>query len=144
MKNIKFATFSSRIIALIIDCILLSIPVGAASYALPVIGSFLVILSYAPILESSPLQATVGKYWMGIQVTDLGGNRITLGMGLLRCLSKFFSSLFFGLGYLLAIFTERHQTFHDLVSQTLVVQGKSDLPILDTWLNSIRDVFRRI
>ncbi len=57
-----------------LDALVLIIPCFLLNCVLPVIGSFLVVALYAPVLESSELQATFGKYWMGIMVTDKKGD----------------------------------------------------------------------
>jgi uncharacterized RDD family membrane protein YckC len=70
-----------------------------------VIGWFL----YFALMESSSLQATVGKIALGIQVTDLEGNRLTFGRALGRNLAKIISVLTLFIGFVIAAFTERKQ-----------------------------------
>ncbi len=83
---------------------------------------------YWPVLESSRWQATVGKRIMGLQVTDLDGDRLSFVHALLRAFAKIVSSIPFGLGFLIAAFTARKQALHDLIVKTLVVRtGPSHL-----------------
>src|SRR5688572_30151896 len=48
---------------------------------------------YFALMESSPLQATLGKLVVGVVVTDLGGNRLTFGRATGRYFAKILSSL---------------------------------------------------
>ena len=81
-----------------------------------------IYLAYATFLECSPLQATLGKYLLQIEVTDLEGNKIDIGRALLRNFIKFFSIIFIGIGYLILPFTPTKQTLHDLLSGCRVVR----------------------
>ena len=77
---------------------------------------------YYSILESSKSQATIGKRMIGLVVTDLNGDRISFYRASLRWLAKIVSvGNFIVLGYLIAFFTEKKQTVHDLISGCLVV-----------------------
>ncbi|NOT35295.1 MAG: zinc-ribbon domain-containing protein [Candidatus Eisenbacteria bacterium] len=79
---------------------------------------------YYALLESSATQATLGKLLLGVRVTDLEGRRIGFGRASLRWLARFVSNLTFGIGYVMAAFTSRRQTLHDLMTNTLVVKGR--------------------
>jgi uncharacterized RDD family membrane protein YckC len=83
---------------------------------------------YWPVLESSRWQATLGKRIMGLEVTDLDGNRLGFLRALLRSLAKIVSGIPFGIGFLIAAFTARKQALHDIIVKTLVVRtGPSHL-----------------
>ena len=87
--------------------------------------ALLVVWLYNALMESSSLQATVGKLALGIKVTDVNGNRISFLRATGRCFGKvFLSSMFFSIGYLLALFTGRKQALHDLIAGTIVVKGR--------------------
>jgi len=77
---------------------------------------------YFAIFESSPRQATPGKMMLGIFVTDIYGRRISFLRALGRTLGKVLSKAFCYLGYILALFTDRSQAFHDLLANTLVLE----------------------
>ncbi|HYY98566.1 MAG TPA: RDD family protein [Pyrinomonadaceae bacterium] len=83
----------------------------------------LVAYPYFALTESSPLQATPGKYALGLKVTDLEGRRVSFGRASARHFLKFVSNTLFMLGYLVS-FSERRQTWHDFVSKTLVVKRR--------------------
>lgn len=84
------------------------------------IGGMLSWLYYAG-LESSSLRATIGKRALGLQVTDLAGRQVSFARATGRYFAKVLSALTLGLGYLMAAFTDRKQTLHDMVSGCLVV-----------------------
>ncbi len=90
----------------------------AAINILSFVGWFL----YFAIMESSSHQATVGKIALGIQVTDLAGNRLSFGRALGRNLAKIISTITLYIGFIIAAFTERKQALHDLIASTLVVK----------------------
>jgi uncharacterized RDD family membrane protein YckC/Tfp pilus assembly major pilin PilA len=77
---------------------------------------------YKAISESSPWQATLGKRLFNIKVTGLNGERIGFGRATGRFFSQILSQLSFGIGYLMAALTKRHQALHDLIAGTLVIK----------------------
>ena len=76
--------------------------------------------AYFSYLESSERQATFGKQAMGIVVTDMNGERITLLNAIGRYFSKIPSALILMIGYLMQPFTEKKQALHDIIAGTLV------------------------
>jgi len=77
---------------------------------------------YYTLMESSNLQATVGKMAIGIIVTDLNGKRISFARATGRHFSKYISALIIGVGYLMVAFTAQKQGLHDIIAGTLVLQ----------------------
>ena len=84
--------------------------------------STLVIWAYNSGMESSPFQATLGKLALGLYVTDLKGQRISLKRATGRTFAKFLSIVTLLLGYLGAGFTSKKQALHDLVAGCLVLR----------------------
>lgn len=80
---------------------------------------------YYALLESSSKQATIGKMTLGIIVTDIEGNRITFGRASARYWAKILSGLIFGIGYIMAGFTERKQALHDIFTNCLVIRNEN-------------------
>jgi len=128
-----YAGFWRRFAAYIIDSILISVVFWLAvlilgaiaddggvivAYILGTIGAFV----YYAGMESSSNQATVGKIALGIQVTDLQGNRVSFGKALGRNLAKILSALILYIGFIMAAFTEKKQGLHDMIAGTLVVK----------------------
>jgi uncharacterized RDD family membrane protein YckC len=77
---------------------------------------------YFSLLESSAWQGTLGKKALGLEVTDLDGNRIGFGRATGRFFAKFISTIIFFIGYIMAGFTEKKQALHDILAGTLVVR----------------------
>jgi len=75
--------------------------------------------------ESSRHQATPGKMAVGIIVTDLDGNAISLGKATVRHFAKWISGLVFSIGYLMVAFTEKKQGLHDMIAGCLVIRKPS-------------------
>jgi uncharacterized RDD family membrane protein YckC len=92
------------------------------------IGVMIVWLYFA-VFESSPRQATPGKMMLGMFVTDIHGQRLSFPRALGRTLSKILSKMFCFLGYILALFTARNQTLHDMIAGTLVLEADYPAPM---------------
>ena len=80
---------------------------------------------YFGLFESSRRRATLGRIALGLQITDVHGNRIGLGRALLRRLARILSAITFGIGFLVSLLSKRRQTLHDLLARTLVVRDPS-------------------
>jgi uncharacterized RDD family membrane protein YckC len=83
---------------------------------------------YCTLMESSKYQATIGKLALGQRVTDLEGKRITFGRANARFFARILSSMTLGIGYIMAAFTQKKQTLHDMVAGTLVLSQQSSVP----------------
>ncbi len=91
----------------------------------PGLIGLLLPIAYFTLLESSPLQASLGKYLCRLRVTRLDGSRISLPRALGRYLGKFVSALILGVGFLMIAWTLRKQGLHDIMAGTLVVRLRS-------------------
>lgn len=134
----EYGGFWARVVALIIDNAVVFVILLAAAFGMGMVAGILgmpgmaeiigwvaltvVPFLYWPVLESSSWQATVGKRLMGLQVTDLEGNRLSFVHALLRAFAKIVSSIPLGIGFLIAAFTARKQALHDIIVKTLVVR----------------------
>lgn len=134
-----YAGFWKRFAAYFIDGIVINIAMTIVGYALGVgylnsiadaaagrsaaytIIDIVVFWLYFALLESSSLQATLGKMALGIIVTDLDGRRISFARATVRQLSKILSTLTLFIGWLMAGFTIKKQALHDMIAGTLVV-----------------------
>ncbi len=129
-----FADFIDQIILIFTSLFMTGFVLGAVNPtfdsnnwtpAETVLGIFLYIFIaaiYSPVMESSSLQATIGKRAAGIIVTDLDGNKISFGRAFARHISKFISYLTLGVGYLMVGSTKKGQTLHDQIAGCLVVK----------------------
>jgi uncharacterized RDD family membrane protein YckC len=128
----EYAGFWLRFVAYIIDAIIILIP----TYLLygTIGGSFIepnilariigvvVGVGYFVYLESSEKQATFGKQAMGIIVTDMDGQRISMGQAFGRYFAKIISAIILLIGFIMAGFTDKKQALHDMIAGTLVVK----------------------
>ena len=136
----EYSGFWRRFVAYVIDNILLSVifwllvvVLGGIAGDGGVIGAYtlaaIVWLGYYAAMESSSHQATVGKIALGIQVTDLQGNRVSFGRALGRNLAKILSALILYIGFIMAAFTAKKQALQDMIAGTLVVKKGSTTPM---------------
>lgn len=122
----KYASFWKRAVAMVIDmavmtviyCLLMIVPF------FPMVLIFLISMYYHVAFETSPLRATPGKALMGIAVVMPDGRQLTIKDSVVRYVMSYFSSALMGLGYFLALFTEKNQTMHDFVANTVVIEEK--------------------
>jgi uncharacterized RDD family membrane protein YckC len=154
---VQYGGFWRRVLAYIIDAIILSVVGGVISgtvlgsaaglSSLPVSGdptavftgamagvqvvSFVLNWLYFAVLESSSLQGTLGKKALGMIVTDLDGGRISFGRATGRYFAKFLSALILMIGFIMVAFTARKQGLHDILASTLVYKAGSSAE-LDT------------
>jgi uncharacterized RDD family membrane protein YckC len=77
---------------------------------------------YSAGLECSPSQATVGKRWVGIKVTDAQGERMSFLRASGRYAAKYLSALPCFLGFIMALFSSRGLALHDRLADTRVVR----------------------
>jgi uncharacterized RDD family membrane protein YckC len=94
--------------------------------------SFIVNWLYFALMESSRLQATVGKLAIGLVVTDLKGERISFQRATGRYFAKLLSSLILCIGFIMVAFTERKQGLHDLLAGSLVYKTRNPGDVYDT------------
>jgi uncharacterized RDD family membrane protein YckC len=76
---------------------------------------------YGAGLESSRWQATVGKQWMGLRVTDGAGERLSFLRASGRHAAKYLSALPCFAGFMAALFNPRRLAWHDRLADTRVV-----------------------
>ncbi len=78
---------------------------------------------YFALLESSEWQGTAGKKVLGLIVTDMNGQRVTFLRATGRHFAKLVTGLIpFGIGYIMAGFTEKRQALHDMIASCLVLR----------------------
>ena len=124
---VPYAGFWKRAGAYVIDYIIVMVLIEIAGRVLvPKAGLSMLVLAvagclYYVLMESSSLQATLGKRALDLKVTDLHGERIGFGRALGRFFGHILSFMLFGVGFAMAVFTERRQTLHDKMAGTLVV-----------------------
>lgn len=90
--------------------------------AVTILLCWIVAIAYFAGLHASKWQATVGKRLLGLKVTDLQGARISFWRALGRYLALSFLSGIFCVGFIIAAFTEKKQSLHDLIASTIVIK----------------------
>ena len=135
--TISYGGFWIRVVAYIIDAILLSIASGILGFVTGVglyggglahfdfftNGASLVIgWLYFALMESSARGATVGKMAVGLRVVTDRGERLDFGHATGRYLAKIISALILGIGFIMVAFTDRKRGLHDMIANTVVVK----------------------
>lgn len=134
----RFAAYVVDSVVLVLATIVLMIPVAfvtgfdeatikANEMALNLV-SFIAYLLYFAVMESSERQATLGKQLLGIRVSRLNGERLTLARAIGRYAAKIPSALILLIGFIMAGFTARKQALHDLIADTVVVNDPAAGP----------------
>ncbi len=85
---------------------------------------------YYALFESSSMQATPGKKFFHLLVTDTEGKRLSFLRATGRYFGKYISTFIFGIGFLMAGFTAHRQALHDILAETLVWRRIAPLPRL--------------
>lgn len=149
--SINYASFWLRLLAFIIDYLLVSfvlsiiitmvIMIGFAEMGPQIVeqgddwvrnmseswapAPFILIGAfwlYFALMHSSAWGATVGKRILGLYVADAAGHRINFGQATLRFLGKLLSVFTFFVGFLVALVHPRRQALHDLIAKTYVMR----------------------
>ena len=85
------------------------------------VATVVIIWLYYALMESSPMQASLGKIIMGLKVVDRRGRRLTFWQATERILSKIVTNITFYFGFFIAAFDNKKQTLHDRISHSAVV-----------------------
>lgn len=142
-----YGGFWIRVVAYIIDGILLNIVFGILSFVtgislvpasfadmdsadalgamslfqiLSLVGTWL----YFALMESSKGGATVGKMVVGLKVVTDRGERLSFLNATGRFFAKFVSTIILCIGFLMVAFTDRKRGLHDMIAGTLVVTAR--------------------
>jgi uncharacterized RDD family membrane protein YckC len=135
------AGFVTRLAAMIVDVLLISVAVRSTMWLLEVAAHFVrrpahwshwISLPTLIIALAPPFKAlyhligwrlrgqTIGKWLLGIRVVSLGGGPLTLGQSFSRVVGYFLSALPLDLGFLWILGPER-RGFHDYFAKTEVI-----------------------
>jgi uncharacterized RDD family membrane protein YckC len=135
----RYGGFWIRVVAYIVDCVILVIPIGIvqlllrpnpdnpapARSGLAAIIAILIEFVYFAALWSSSIQASLGQKLCGLRVIHASdGGKISFLRGLVRVFGMILSGAIFCIGYLMVAFTERKQGLHDMLAATYVVKDR--------------------
>jgi|GEM_PF-596503 len=135
-----YAGFFRRLVALIIDSLIIFIPSWIAGVAIPFVGAVAINFLYSVVLESSSAKSTPGKFLMGIRVLDENGQQLSFSKACIRYFMKFVSGMIMMIGYLIQFFTVKRQALHDIVAGAVVVHHSETLSPnwIQAWLAQMR------
>jgi uncharacterized RDD family membrane protein YckC len=125
--------FGPRLVAYLIDGILLSIVNGilgavfamTGSDTLVMLGSlltFIISIGYFVYFWTSSGQ-TIGHSIMKIKVVSTDGSTLTMGKAFMRYIGYIISGLVVGLGFLWVLFDADKQGWHDKIAGTYVIKA---------------------
>jgi uncharacterized RDD family membrane protein YckC len=77
---------------------------------------------YNLVCYLTPLSATLGQYACRLVVVNEDGEKLSFGKALVRSIGKLISTLFFGVGFWMVLFTEYKQGLHDKLAKTYVLR----------------------
>lgn len=127
---LRYAGFGKRLLALIIDSILMGIAVNIAVWGFGIedtsfyTGSHgLLYWIYYAVMESSEKQATLGKQAVNIRVGDENGHRISFLNATGRYFAKILSAAILLIGFIMVIFDSKKQGLHDKLANTYVFES---------------------
>ena len=121
------AGFGRRLVAALVDSLLLGVVyVIVAVVTRSATASYLVLLllgiAYTVYFEGSGSGQTVGKKLLNIRVIDFGtGGSLGYGRAFVRYVGRILSSIPLYLGYLWMLWDREKQTWHDKLSNAVVV-----------------------
>ena len=126
--RVKYATFGKRLVAYIIDLIVVGIVSAVVGYIIGVIGleaiasmmGIVVGMAYYGHFWTST-GATPGKSIMMLKVVDGNGNLIRWGGAILRYVGYIISGIVLALGFIWIIFDKKNQGWHDKIAGTFVI-----------------------
>lgn len=90
--------------------------------------SFIVYILYASIMEASVYHATLGKKIMRLEVCSDKGAYLSFQEAFMRNLNKIVSCAILGLGILWILLDRQKLAWHDILSKTMVVNRRLNLP----------------
>ena len=129
-NSIIYGGFWRRAFALIMDCLFIWAPLQliyltscCSEFVAKICFKFMFLgwWLYNSLMISSRRQATYGKMFMGLKVTNKHYGRLTWAEATLRFMCSTLSGLFFGIGYIVAAFNHRKEALHDMLSGSYVI-----------------------
>jgi uncharacterized RDD family membrane protein YckC len=148
-RPLHFAGFWIRVLAYIVDQVVILVIVTAVSFVIGIvfglaaggrlssdaqtgltvvvlIAEVIIIVAYQMISLSSRWQATPGKRLCGIYVIRANGAKIGPGLALGRYLSVVLSAMILYIGLIMVAFTNQKRGLHDMICNTRVIYGKAE------------------
>ncbi len=135
-NGVEYASFSERLIALLVDVSIITIPgqfillntlgrnITEISQLLFIEGLLLAIFVLYEAVFSCGGRVTLGKKLMGIAVASADDPQAPIGFfrALLRAIGYFISAAILFCGFFMAFFEERKRALHDFMGHSVVVR----------------------
>jgi len=137
--QVAYGGFWIRLVAYIIDAILISIAYGVVGTVMGVnifnpdienysptanLISLVIGWLYFALMESSERGATVGKMAMGLRVVTSDYKRLSFLNATGRYFAKIISALILCIGFIMIAFTDKKRGLHDMMAGTLVIKTR--------------------
>lgn len=137
--HVAYGGFWMRVVAYLIDGILLTVVYGVVARLLGIdlfesdwdhydplanVISLVIGWLYFALLESSERGATVGKMVMGLRVVTSDGQRLSFMNATGRYFAKILSAIILCIGFIMVAFTDKKRGLHDIIAGTLVIKTR--------------------
>lgn len=120
---VRYAGFWIRVLADILDTLVLLIPAVILDFIIPLAGSLGLWIVYKGLLLANWNGQTLGKRACGIRVVSDNLTPCSTGQAFGRTFAEIVSALVFCIGYIMAGFDGRKQALHDKMAGTLHVHA---------------------
>jgi uncharacterized RDD family membrane protein YckC len=122
----ELADLGTRLVALIIDSVILGVITGVlylGARGPGGVGGFLVGVIYNWYFLTQQNGQTPGKRWMGVRVVRKDGEPLDAATVIIRYVGYFINSVAFMIGWIWAAFDADKQGWHDKLAGTIVVRA---------------------
>ncbi|PSL42971.1 putative RDD family membrane protein YckC [Salsuginibacillus halophilus] len=137
MTERRFGGFWRRLLAFLLDSLMLALPVMYVTNVLygtgdieqvPVVYLPFIFLAslYFIVMPVTKVQGTLGKRILGLKITNRNFQRITFKQSIGRYFAEILSGITMYIGYLLAAFMPQKTALHDILAKTYVVRIEKD------------------
>lgn len=122
----KRASLLQRLVALIIDTVILglvggAVGLGSGKEILGISGGFIVGVIYNWYFWTRQKGQTPGKMLVGIRVVKANGQSLNDVEAVVRYIGYYINTFLLFIGWIWAIFDSKNQGFHDKLAGTIVV-----------------------
>jgi uncharacterized RDD family membrane protein YckC len=136
-SEVVYAGFWERFAAYILDALIAGFVgvvvagICVGIFRSPGLGQLINLVcgvAYFAAQEASQKRATLGKRAIGLHVITTDGRQLSLGRAIGRYFARLISAFTLMIGYLMQPFTEKRQTLHDMITDTIVVRDPTRKP----------------
>lgn len=128
-----YAGFAERLVAIFIDRLIFALIIsivfkgyesGLREFLLRCLITVFGIIAYHVYLETSHMQATIGKMVMNLKVIRVDGQRLSIADSIFRYFGSILSVLSLNIGHLMVLLDTKNRALHDHIAGTYVVKVK--------------------